>query len=143
MRSGKTSLVALGLSLLSSCPLRSPALAIRGYWRGTITALNLLAPVQSCFSKLLAHPRYASKIAPCLVCASSPAVLFPDALATSGVGSVQPSSRSPRSPHLKSHSRQRRPTRLQVMTGNRGRNALDISCDFGNYLAQLFARYLA
>src|SRR6201984_2485951 len=51
----------LGLSLLSSCPLRSPALAIRGYWRGTITALNLLAPVQSCFSKLLArqytHPK--------------------------------------------------------------------------------------
>jgi hypothetical protein len=34
--------------------LRSPSLAIRGYRRGTITALNLLAPVQSCFSKLLA-----------------------------------------------------------------------------------------
>src|ERR1700692_590860 len=33
---------------------RSPSLAIRGYRRGTITALNLLAPVQSCFSKLLA-----------------------------------------------------------------------------------------
>jgi hypothetical protein len=30
------------------------SLAIRGYQRGTITALNLLAPVQSCFSKLLA-----------------------------------------------------------------------------------------
>ena len=59
--------------------------------------------------------RYASKIAPCLVCASSRTVLFPDALATSGVGFVQPSSRSPRSPHLKSHSRQRRPTRLKVM----------------------------
>ena len=58
--------------------------------------------------------KYASKIAPCLVCASSRTVLFPDALATSGVGFVQPSSRSPRSPHLKSHSRQRRPTRLQV-----------------------------
>jgi hypothetical protein len=81
MRSGKTSLVALGLSLLSSCPLPSPALAIRGYWRGTITALNLLASVQSCFSKLLAAGmlRYASKIAPCLVCASSRTVLFPDA----------------------------------------------------------------
>ena len=39
---------------LSSCPLRSPALAIRGHWRGTITALNPLAPVLSCFSKLLA-----------------------------------------------------------------------------------------
>jgi hypothetical protein len=34
--------------------LRSPSLAIRGYRRGTITALNLSAPVQSCFSKLLA-----------------------------------------------------------------------------------------
>jgi hypothetical protein len=34
--------------------LRSPSLAIRGYRRGTITAPNLLAPVQSCFSKLLA-----------------------------------------------------------------------------------------
>ena len=64
-----------------------------------------------------AKNRYASKIAPCLVCASSRTVLFPDALATSGVGFVQPSSRSPRSPHLKSHSRQRRPTRLQVMWG--------------------------
>ena len=59
-----------------------------------------------------AKNRYASKIAPCLVCASSRTVLFPDALATSGVGFVQPSSRSPRSPHLKSYSRQRRPTRL-------------------------------
>ena len=68
---------------------------------------------------------YASKIAPCLVCASSRTVLFPDALATSGVGFVQPSSRSPRSPHLKSHSRQRRPTRLQVMTGNRGSELVD------------------
>ena len=65
--------------------------------------------------------KYASKIAPCLICASSRTVLFPDALATSGVGFVQPSSRSPRSPHLKSHSRQRRPTRLQVMWGNGGR----------------------
>ena len=64
-----------------------------------------------------AKNRYASKIAPCLVCASSRTVLFPDALATSGVGFVQPSSRPPRSPHLKSHSRQRRPTRLKVMTG--------------------------
>src|SRR5258708_23726636 len=34
--------------------LRSSSLAIRGYRRGTITALNLLAPVQSRFSKLLA-----------------------------------------------------------------------------------------
>src|SRR6202021_956003 len=34
--------------------LRSPSLANRGYRHGTITALNLLAPVQSCFSKLLA-----------------------------------------------------------------------------------------
>ena len=76
----KPSLDTLGLSPLSSCPLRRPALAIRGYWRGTITALNLLAPVQSCFSKLLAPLRYASKIAPCLVCASSRTVLFPDAL---------------------------------------------------------------
>jgi hypothetical protein len=42
-----------------------------------------------------AKNRYASKIAPCLVCASSRTVLFPDALATSGVGFVQPSSRSP------------------------------------------------
>jgi hypothetical protein len=66
-----------------------------------------------------AKNRYASKIAPCLVCASSRTVLFPDALATSGVGFVQPSSRSPRSPHLKSHSRQRRPTRLQVMHHHR------------------------
>ena len=33
--------------LLSSCPLRSLAPAIRGYWRGKITALGLLAPVQS------------------------------------------------------------------------------------------------
>jgi hypothetical protein len=30
----------------------------------------------------------------------------------------QPSSRSPRSPHLKSHSRQRRSTRLEVMWSN-------------------------
>ena len=62
--------------------LRSPSLAIRGYRRGTITALNLLAPVQSCFSKLLAAGtliRHVSKIAPCLVCASSRTVLFPDA----------------------------------------------------------------
>ena len=58
--------------------------------------------------------KYASKIAPCLICASSRTVLFSDALATSGVGFVQPSSRSPLSTHLKSHSRQRRPTRLQV-----------------------------
>jgi hypothetical protein len=43
---------------------------------------------------------------------------FPRRSSTSGVGFVQPSSRSPRSPHLKSHSRQRRPTRLKVMTGN-------------------------
>jgi hypothetical protein len=40
---------------------------------------------------------------------------FPRRSSTSGVGFVQPSSRSPRSPHLKSHSRQRRPTRLKVM----------------------------
>ena len=33
--------------------LRGPSLAIRGYRRGTITALYLLAPAQSCFSKLL------------------------------------------------------------------------------------------
>ena len=59
--------------------------------------------------------KYASKIVPHLVCASSRTVLFPDALATSGVGFVQPSSRSPRSPHLKSHSRQRRPTRFKVI----------------------------
>ena len=39
--------------LLSSCPLRSLAPAIRGYWRGKITALGLLAPVQSSVSKLL------------------------------------------------------------------------------------------
>src|ERR1700760_644034 len=39
--------------------------------------------------------KYASKIAPCLVCASSRTLLFPDALAMSGVGFVQPSSRSP------------------------------------------------
>jgi hypothetical protein len=49
-----------GLSPLSSWPLRSPALAIRGYWRGAISTLNLLAPLQSCFLKLLAwqdtHP---------------------------------------------------------------------------------------
>ena len=61
--------------------LRGTSLAIRGYRRGTITTLNLFAPVQSCFSKLLAAAtlRYASKIAPCLVCASSRTVLFPDA----------------------------------------------------------------
>ena len=39
--------------LLSSCPLRSLAPAIRGYWRGKITALGLLTPVQSSVSKLL------------------------------------------------------------------------------------------
>jgi superfamily I DNA and RNA helicase len=33
------------------CTLPSPALALRGYWRGTIRALNLLPPVQSCFSR--------------------------------------------------------------------------------------------
>jgi hypothetical protein len=68
------------------------------------------------------------KSLPCLVCASSRTVLFPDALATSGVGFVQPSSRPPRSPHLKSHSRQRRPTRLQVMTGNRGSELIGPVC---------------
>src|SRR5271169_4359209 len=51
----KPSLDTLGLLPLSSCPLRRPALAIRAYWRGAITALNLLAPVQSCFSKLRAR----------------------------------------------------------------------------------------
>jgi hypothetical protein len=40
----KTSQDMLGLSPLSSWPLRSPALAIRGYWRGAITTLNLLTP---------------------------------------------------------------------------------------------------
>jgi hypothetical protein len=74
--------------------------------------------------------KYPSKSAPCLVCASSRTVLFPDAPATSGVGFVQPSSRSPRSPHLKSHSRQRRPTRLQVMVARgwwrRGVDALQL-----------------
>src|SRR6202035_3745101 len=87
--------------------------------------------------------KYASKIAPCLVCASSRTVLFPDALATSGVGFVQPSSRSPRSPHLKSHSRQRRPTRLQVMTGNNALYWDVLRVTLRNYLAELFARYLA
>src|SRR5580704_17217690 len=62
--------------------------------------------------------KYASKIAPLTRLRSSRTVLFPDALATSGVGFVQPSSRSQRSPHLKSYSRQRKPTRLQVITGN-------------------------
>ena len=33
----------------------APTLAIRAYWRGAITALNRLAPVQSCFSKLRAR----------------------------------------------------------------------------------------
>jgi hypothetical protein len=37
-----------GSPRLSSCPLRTPALTIRAYWRGAITALNLLAPIQSC-----------------------------------------------------------------------------------------------
>src|ERR1700747_400758 len=61
MRSGKS--LSGGYARLRRClrVLGSPALAIRGYWRGTITALNLLAPVQSCFSKLLArqytHPK--------------------------------------------------------------------------------------
>ena len=47
----KLSLDALGRA--ASCPLRSLAPAIRGYWRGKITALGLLAPVQSSVSKLL------------------------------------------------------------------------------------------
>ena len=63
--------------------LRSPSLAIRGYRHGTITALNLLAPVQSRFSKLLAagtltqdtHPKSLPASS-----ASSRTVLFPNAL---------------------------------------------------------------
>src|SRR6266403_5106261 len=72
--------------------LRGTSLAIRGYRRGTITTLNLLAPVQSCFSKLLAAGtlRYPSKIAPCLVCASSRTVLFPDAEQRQGEASSNP-----------------------------------------------------
>src|SRR5260370_35476984 len=65
MRSGKTSLDALGLSLLSSCPLPNPARAIQSYWRGTITALGLLAPVQSCFWKAAATATYPSEIPHC------------------------------------------------------------------------------
>src|ERR1700738_38488 len=49
----KNSLVTLGSHRCLRVPA-SPSLAIRGYRRGTTTALNLLAPVQSCFSKLLA-----------------------------------------------------------------------------------------
>jgi hypothetical protein len=69
----------LGLSPLSSCPLRSPALAIRGYLRGAITTLNLLAPVQSCFSKLLARQDTHPKSLPAGICAPSQTVLFPNA----------------------------------------------------------------
>jgi len=39
--------------LLSSCPLRRLAPAIRAYWLATITVPLLLEPVQFCFSKLL------------------------------------------------------------------------------------------
>ena len=42
---------------------------------------------------------------------------FPRRSSNVRVGFVQPSSRFPRSPHLKSHARKRRPTRLKVMTG--------------------------
>jgi hypothetical protein len=55
------------------------ALAIRGYSRGAITALNLLAPVQSCFSKLLARQYMHPNSLPAFIYASSPTVLSPDA----------------------------------------------------------------
>jgi hypothetical protein len=39
-----------------------PARAIQSYWRNTITALGLLAPVQSCFWKAAAMATYSSEI---------------------------------------------------------------------------------
>jgi hypothetical protein len=114
----KNSLVTLGSRRCFRVPAkplsRDPRLqAWHNYSSQSFGASSiLLFKVAGCWH---AKNTYASKIAPCLVCASSRTVLFPDALATSRVGFVQPSSRSPRSPHLKSHSRQRRPTRLKVL----------------------------
>jgi hypothetical protein len=54
-----------------------PHSRLRACWRDAITALNRLAPVQSCFSKLLVrqdtHPKYLSAV----ICAPSQAVLCP------------------------------------------------------------------
>ncbi len=52
---------------------------IRAYWRGAITALNRLAPGQSCFSKLLARQDTHPKSLPASICIPSQTVLFPDA----------------------------------------------------------------
>jgi hypothetical protein len=76
MRSGKTLWMHRAV-LLSSCRLRSLAPAIRGYWRGAIIALGLLAPVQSCFSKLLLRQYTHPKSLPAVVYTPSLTVLFP------------------------------------------------------------------
>src|SRR5271166_4559332 len=89
--------------LLSSCPLRSPAPAIRGYWRGKITALGLLAPVQSSVSKLLlrqyTHPN------PFLP-SSAPrrSRYFSHTLSNVRVGFLQQSSKSPQSSSICNHT---------------------------------------
>jgi len=57
----------------------APTLAIRAYWRGATTALNRLAPVQSCFSKLLVRQDTHPKSLSAVMCAPSQTVLFPDA----------------------------------------------------------------
>jgi hypothetical protein len=77
MRSDKTLSQCARALLLSSCRLRSLAPGIRGYWRGTITALGLLAPVQSCFSKLPLRQYTHPKSLPAVVCTPSLTVLFP------------------------------------------------------------------
>jgi hypothetical protein len=79
MRSGKTSLVALGLSLLSSCPLRSPALAIRGYWRRHNYGSQSFGASSILLFKAAGTAMYASKIPPAVVYAPSRTLLFPDA----------------------------------------------------------------
>ena len=62
---------------LSSCPLRSPALALRGYWRGTITALNFLAQFNPAFQSCWHGNLRIQNRFPALVYAPSRTVLFP------------------------------------------------------------------
>jgi hypothetical protein len=60
----KLSLDALGTAAVFVSSAK-PGSRHPGYPRGTITALGLLAPVQSCFSKAAATAIYASEIPPC------------------------------------------------------------------------------
>jgi hypothetical protein len=77
MRSDKTLSGCAGALAAVFVSSAKPGSGIRGYWRGTITALGLLAPVQSCFSKLPLRQYTHPKSLPAVVCTPSLTVLFP------------------------------------------------------------------